>query len=130
MDKPLWDEIHDNFIEVLSSFDETELDKFFLEFLTHEERTMLAKRLALYLMLLGGYSDTEIKELLKMSHETIRIARDSVQAKSPEFKERFSKWIKKPKSSKESSGLLNMVELALGARSDKRARAKLLSGDY
>ena len=130
LDKAIWNEIHENLPVVLSSFHEKELKDFLLEFLTKEEKTMMAKRLALYLMILGDYSDAEVKEVLKISYETIRTARNSLVVKSPGFKKRLARWVMKPKSFKEPSGFLKMLDLMLGAKSDKKSRAKLLSGDY
>ncbi|MEX0621442.1 MAG: Trp family transcriptional regulator [Candidatus Woykebacteria bacterium] len=128
--KTIWDKIQANLIEVLATFDEEAFVEFLPEFLTKEEMAMISKRLALYLMLMGGYSDTEIKEFLMVSYETIRTSRNSLGAKNPRFKEILRHWIEKPVRSKEPSGFLKMVELALEAKSSRKSRAKLLSGDY
>ena len=130
LDNTVWTEIHDTLAEVISSHDKAALEKFLFEFLTKEEKTMLAKRLTLYLMLLGGYSDTEIKEVLKISHETVRMADQSLKSKSKKFKDNLSSWLKIPRRPKSSNRLIKMVGLALSAKSDRRSRPKLLSGDY
>jgi Trp operon repressor len=115
---------------VLASCGEKELRKFLAEFLTSEEKTMLAKRLTLYIMLLSDYSDAEIKEVLKMSYETIRATRGLLENKSQKFRDSLEHWVKKPNKERPTNRLLKFIELALAAKSDVKARAKLTSGEY
>ena len=130
MDNSVWGQIHKTFTEVLTSREEGELRKFLGDFLTSEERIMLAKRLTLYIMLLSDYSDTQIKDVLKMSYETIRAIRGLLDNKSQRFKDSLSDWVKKPDKKRSTNRLLKFIELALAAKSDVKARAKFTSGDY
>lgn len=130
LDKSVWDQIHKTLTKVISSYNQAEMEKFLTEFLTKEEKIMLAKRLTLYVMLLAGYSDIEIKEVLKISFETIRSARRSLEAKSKRFREDLVSLADKPKKSGETNRLIKMLDLALSAKSDIKSRAKLTSGDY
>ncbi|MBI2594426.1 hypothetical protein HYW39_01885 [Candidatus Curtissbacteria bacterium] len=126
----VWEQIHSTLVEVISSFDEYKLSDFLSEFLTKEEKTMTSKRLALYIMLLSGYSDWQIEDVLKVSNETIRTTRTTLGYKSEKFKENLSGWIKPPKKTKGTNRLIKMIELALVAKGDMKARAKLASGNY
>jgi|SRR3989344_7180314 len=130
LENSVWKQIHSTLVEVISSFDEYKLSGFLSEFFTKEEKTMITKRLALYIMLLSGYSDWQIEDILKVSNETIRTTRTTLGYKSEGFKENLFGWIKPPKKTKGTNRLIKMIELALRAQSDMKARAKLLSGDY
>lgn len=50
---------------------ENEIDKFLDDFLTETEKVMLAKRLAIAMMLEKGYSYFDIRDTLKVSTSTI-----------------------------------------------------------
>ncbi len=130
VDPTTWKGINETLVEVLSYFDKDGLRSFFSEFLTKEENVMLSKRLTLYIMLLSNYSDTDIKDTLKISFEIIRSTRNSLEAKSKKFKDSLARWIKKPEKEERTTRFLKMIELGLRAKSDMRARAKLASGDY
>ncbi len=130
LDNSVSGQIHKTLVEVLSSYNERELENFLSEFLTSEERVMLAKRLTLYIMLLSDYSDVEIKEVLKMSYETIRTTRTMLENKSQKFRSGLEDWVGKPNREMPTNRLLKFIELALAAKSDVKARAKLTSGDY
>jgi len=130
LDNSVWGQINETFIEVISHHKQAELKKFLAEFLTSEERVMLAKRLTLYIMLLSDYSDAEIKEVLKMSYETIRTTRILLENKSQKFRSGLEDWVGKPNREMPTNRLLKFIELALAAKSDVKARAKLTSGDY
>jgi len=130
LDKSVWSQIHQTLAKVISSYNQPELEKFLTEFLTKEEKIMLAKRLTLYIMLLAGYSDTEIKEVLRLSFETIRSAKGFLEAKGKEFKKDLLSLSEKPKKTGETNRLIKMLDLALSAKSNVKSRAKLTSGDY
>ena len=130
LETQVWEQIHKTLVEVISSHKVSDLKKFLFEFLTNEEKVMLAKRLTLYIMLLSGYSDTEIKEVLKMSYETVRTARSLMTTKSKQFKDSLTEWAKEPTQEKAPNRLLRMIEPALSAKGDMKARAKLTSGNY
>ncbi|HVF69253.1 MAG TPA: Trp family transcriptional regulator, partial [Xanthomonadales bacterium] len=58
-------------ISSLQSFKDIEM--FFDDFMTDEEKAMLIKRLMLHMMLENSYKASEIKIVLGMSRETIRV---------------------------------------------------------
>jgi uncharacterized protein YerC len=131
---PLEPEIHNEinkaFIDLLASFgSKAELKKFVSEFLTKEEKTMLAKRLALYVAVAKGYDYREINRSLKFSFETIRKAKEVVLLKSDGFKLVLENLIK-AKAPIKTNRLFKFIELAVTAKSDIKSRAKLSSGDY
>ncbi|OGY24864.1 MAG: hypothetical protein A2Y57_01005 [Candidatus Woykebacteria bacterium RBG_13_40_7b] len=130
LDDKVWKEINETFPEVLSSFEPRGLKKFLSEFLTKEERTMVAKRLTIYLMIFGSYSESEIKETLKVSHETVRVAKESLASKSDQFKNALVLRLKKLGEKESTNRLIKMLDLALSSKSNIKARAKLTSGDY
>lgn len=127
LDNEIWREIHQVFPEFISTFNKTELETFLEEFLTKEEKTMLAKRLVLYHLLLGGFRDYEINQHLKISLETIRLARTSLEFRGKKFRDKVKNLKLTSQTKKEQPSWL---ELALKSKSDMKARAKLLSGDY
>lgn len=57
----------------------SDIERFLLDLLGPVERTMLAKRLAIALLLMKGYRYNSIKEILKVSQETIARVNISLQ---------------------------------------------------
>ena len=130
LDKFIWDKINKTFLEVISSKSEKELKVFLGDFLTQEEKVMLAKRLALYIMISAEYSDEEIKELLKISYETVRSARNLLGLKNQRFSTSLKGLVAKPKKPSENNSLINFLDAVLSAKSNMKSRAKLMSGDF
>ncbi len=56
-----------------------EAEEFYLDLLTYTEKVMLAKRLAIAMLLLRGLGYREIKELLKVSDPTITRVRNQLR---------------------------------------------------
>src|SRR3990170_3092743 len=79
-------EINDHFSHLVSSLRAPQIIENFLdEFLTKEEKIMLAKRLVLFTMIKRGYPTSIIQSALNMSHETIRLYRSNLSFKSKNF---------------------------------------------
>jgi len=123
-------EINQALVDLLVSFEaKGSLKKFLSEFLTKEEKAMLAKRIALYVALVEGYDYREINGSLKVSFETIRKAKEAIELKSSGFRVALDHLIK-VKAPASTNRLIKFLELALSAKSDMKSRAKLTSGDY
>lgn len=127
VENSVWGTINKTFLEVVGSLKKTEVDEFFNDLLTKEEKVMLAKRVALYSLLLSDYTDNDIKEILKVSYETVRSGRNLLAAKGQLFKNKVKGKIQKSES---GNRLLKGIELAISSKGDMQARAKLLSGDF
>ena len=115
-------EIDSNFVSLLTSLKNERLVSFLENFLTHEEQVMLVKRLAMYTLILEGYSDDTIKEFLKISYESLRVSRVRLEKTASEFKLQLRK----------SYGSINKkeskIKLLLQSKTDISARARLFSG--
>lgn len=132
--KDLKEELEEQLSFLISSLNsKEEVNTFFEEFLTEEEKTMLGKRLILYVLLYKGLTATQIHNLLSMSYETIRWYREIFDNKSLSFKKYLEKLIKREKSKEfwnKVEKILEPFALAMEAKSSMRARAKLASGDF
>jgi len=74
VNKDILEESQDNFALLISALNkEKDIQTFFENFLTKEEKTMLTKRLMLHLLLEKEYRVTEIASILGISRETIRV---------------------------------------------------------
>lgn len=126
--------INSHLLFLLTSLDkESETKNFLEEFLTKEEKIMLAKRLVLYMMLKRNYPPHVIQSVLHVSYETVRSYQNHLETKSTKFHELIDKLIKRQETSElfaKIDKLLKPLELALSSKSDMKARAKFLSGDY
>ena len=123
LENKLWTQIQKAFIDILSSQGESNLNAFLSEFFTREEKIMFPKRLAVYLLILNGYADSEIKELLKISYETVRTLRVSLETKSENFKKNL-KMRTKFERPRPKNKFLKMISIALEAKSNVKERAK------
>lgn len=118
-------------IQALTS--KTEISSFLNEFLTIEEKIMLGKRLVLYMMLYKNFTSSQIHISLSMSYETIRWYKEVFKNKSEVFRSTIERLIKRENSQEFWQKIEKMLEpfaLALNAKSNMRARAKLASGDF
>ncbi len=123
LDKIVWQELNHNLFNLFGSLKEKDVEKFFPQLLTREEQTMLAKRVALYSLIINDFSNSEVKQLLKISHETIRSAHLTLATKDKEFQNRLRKLIKK-----DSPQFVKFIDLALRSKTSIKARNQLLSG--
>ena len=111
----------------------TEISSFLNEFLTTEEKIMLGKRLVLYMMLYKNFTSSQIHAALSMSYETIRWYKEVFGNKSEVFRNTIERLIKREKSKEfwlKIEKILEPFALALEAKSNMKARAKLASGDF
>ncbi len=118
---------------IQSLTNKAEVSSFLNEFLTIEERIMLGKRLVLYMMLYRNFSSSQIHAALSMSYETIRWYKEIFRNKSEVFKNTVERLIKREKSQefwKKIEKILEPFALALSAKTNMKARAKLASGDF
>lgn len=128
------EEIQLHFSSLLSFItNATEIEKFLEDFLTKEEKIMLSKRLLLYMMLKKHYTPSQIQSTLHISYETIRTYQNQFASKNQTFLKLLDGLI----TSERVKGFLKKIEaffkpfdLAMRAKSDMKARAKFLSGDW
>ena len=74
LDRKIQDTLLKNLLTVISKLNKEDQAKLFLDdLLTRTEKIVLAKRLAIALMLQSGKSYSEIKEILKVSSSTIGV---------------------------------------------------------
>lgn len=134
INKTLGRELDDHFASLISSFyDSKEIEHFFQEFLTREERLMLLKRLMLHLMLENGYKISDIRSMLGMSRETIRVHRSLWIKGGSVYKNIIGKLARKEKTKRfwqKVEKTLRPIDLALRSKRDMRARAKFASGEW
>lgn len=125
-------ELEENFAFLISSlYKSTEIKQFFQDFLTDEEKMMLTKRLMLHLMLEQGYGQSQIKTVLNMSRETIRVHKRIWEKGSTTYKLMIKKIAKREKIKqfwKTVEKILQPINLALQAKTNMQARAKLMTG--
>lgn len=94
--KDVYFEILDGLYWLLADLKKSEDMKQFLgDFFTKTERLMLAKRLALAEMIIEGYDDRIIRQILKVSTATIYRARDMLDKSGAGVKEGVKRLLKK-----------------------------------
>ncbi len=134
INKELIEDLEEQLSFIIVSFKtDQETSSFLNEFLTKEEKMMLGKRLALYMMLYKGMTSKQIHSSLSMSFETIRWYKQVYENKPDAFKKEIEKLINRKKSKelwKKIEKILKPIDLAMKARSDMRARAKFASGEF
>lgn len=127
-------EIQDHFAYLISSLTNSDdIEDFFGEFLTKEEKVMLAKRLVLYMMLKKEYPPHVIQSALHISYETVRSHTNQISSKNAKFHAVINKLISREKTKEffdKINQLLKPVDLFLRAKTDMKARAKFASGDW
>lgn len=110
-----------------------EIEKFFEDFLREEEKIMLVKRLMIHLMLENGYRPSQIKTVLGVSRETIRIHQHIWTRGGEVYRKIIKKIAKKEKGTRfweKVEKILTPIDLALRSKTDMRARAKFARGDW
>ena len=127
-------EIEDHFSYLISSLtNSNDIEDFFGEFFTKEEKVMLAKRLVLFMMLKNNYSPRIIQTAIHISYETVRSHANQIDNKNQKFHVVIEKLIAREKTKEffqKINDLLKPIDLALRAKTDMKARAKLTSGDW
>lgn len=127
-------ELQENFSFLISSLSASaDIQHFFETFLTEEEKIMLSKRLMLHLMILNAYSITEVASVLRVSNETVYKHSHIVRMADSIYKSVVAKISKRRKIKefwKQVENILRPVGLMLQAKTNMKARAKLLTADY
>lgn len=128
------EEMNSHLFYLISSLNNsTEIKSFMEEFLTKEEKTMLSKRLVLFMLLKRNYSPSAIQAALHISYETIRTYRNQLYSKGKQFNNMIEKLIKRDQTKElfeKIDKLLKPLSLALDSKRNMKSRAKFLSGDY
>lgn len=91
---------------------------------------MLTKRLVLFMMLKRGYPPLSIIAALNLSYETVRIYSEKLPSKDEKFQQIIDKLVKREKTKEfwnKIDNLLKPLDLALIAKTDMKARAKLMT---
>lgn len=134
LSKKVHEDLKENFSFLISSLHSTlDIEQFFEDFLSDEEKTMLNKRLMLYLMLENNYKSSEIKAVLGMSRETIRVHQNIWKKGGTGYKNVIKKIAKREQTKlfwEKVEKILKPLELTVTAKTNMKSRAKLLSGDY
>jgi len=134
LSKKQLEEISQHFTYLISSLRyDKEIEDFLYEFLTTEEKTMLAKRIVMFMMLEKDYPEDSIKYILHLSHETIRTYRNSFKDKSPVFQKIIQKLIRREKTKvffKKLEKILSIISTLSQSKTNMKARAKILSADW
>lgn len=134
INKDLEKELEEQLAFIVSSLtDNNEISLFLTEFLTREEKIMLGKRLVLYMLLYKGLTNTEIYRTLSISRETVRWYRQVFEKKPEIFRKQIHKLISRERSKEfwqKVDKILEPFELAMKAKTDMKARARLAHGDF
>lgn len=112
---------------------EKEADKFLENFLTKEEKIMLAKRLVLFILIKKGYGPSVVQSTLHVSYETVRTYKNYLSSKDKSFHNILNKLIMRQETLdlfKKIDKLLKPIELFLKSKSNMKSRAKFASGDW
>lgn len=127
-------ELKEYFANLISSLNSSkEIEQFFNDFLTIEEKIMLSKRLMLHLMLENRYQNYQIEEVLKVSGETVRVHKNIWEKGGILYKKTIGKIAKKQKNKyfwRKVERILKPLELALESKTNMKSRAKFASGDW
>ena len=134
INKDLEKELEEQLSFIISSLtNKEEINVFLNEYLTKEEKLMLGKRLILYMLLYRGLTNTQINNIISVSHETTRWYREVFGRKPEIFKKTVERLISREKSKelwKKIEMILEPISLALEAKTNMKARATLASGDF
>ena len=126
------EEITQHFFYLISSLTNSqEVENFLDGFFTKEEKVMLTKRLVLLMMIKRNYSSSTIQSTLHVSYETVRSYTNQLPLKNNLFHKTIDRLIGREKAQefwKKIDQILKPLELALNAKTDMKARAKLATG--
>lgn len=127
-------ELEEHFASLISSLQHAkDIEQFFQDFLTKEEKIMLTKRLMLHLMFENGYKPSQIESVLGMSRETIRVHGNVWSKGGTVYKTIIGKIAKREKAKRfweKVEKILKPIDLALRAKTDMGARAKFATGEW
>ncbi len=124
-------ELSQHFASLISSLhDQKQIEGFLDEFLTFEEKHMLAKRLALFIMLQQKSSPFAIQATLSLSRETVRIYKQQLPLKSNEFHYTLSRLLRMEKVKNFFISTSSVLHTVITAKTNMRSRAKIASGKW
>lgn len=122
-------ELKDNFAFLISSLSQAnEIEQFFRDFLTKEEKIMLSKRLMLHLMLENEYASSQIQSVLGVSDETVRTHKNIWERGGEIYKKIIAKLARREKTKqffRQAEKILQKVDTLMRSKTDMKARAKL-----
>lgn len=128
------EKINSHLLYLISSIkNEVEAEKFLEDFLTKEEKIMLAKRLVLFILIKKGYGPSVIQSALHISYETVRTYQNYLSSKDDSFHNILDKLIRRQETIDlfiKIDKLLKPVNLFLDSKRDMKSRAKFTSGDW
>lgn len=134
LNKEINNELKENFASLISSLQNPkDIEQFFNDFLTKEENIMLSKRLMLHLLLENNYRSVEIQSILGVSKETIRVHKQTWEKGGEMYRKIINKIANRRKIKLFLQAIdkkLQPLELVLQSKTNMKARAKFLSGDY
>lgn len=134
INKTINEELKEHFTSLISALTNTkEIEEFFQDFLTDEEKVMLAKRLMLHLMLENGYKIFQIETVLGISRETIRVHKNIWSRGGQTYRKLIIKIARREKAKhfwEKIEEILKPIDLALKSKTDMKARAKLATLSY
>ena len=126
-------ELYDNFDFLIANLTEkNEIFECFKVLLSKNERIMIAKRIAILLLFAKGYSVREISWFLKVSSTTIVHYQKYIYEGCPGYKiiiEKMSKTESAGKLYDMIGSVLSFITDAMNAKTDMRARARLMRGE-
>lgn len=129
-----FEEMNSHLLYLISTLsNKNEIGNFLGSFLTKEEKIMLTKRLVLFMMLKKQYPPSIIKNVLHVSHETIRIYQNQLLARNSLFQKILDKLLRRQETLNlfgRINNLIKPLDLALRSKRNMKARAKLASGNY
>lgn len=134
INKTINDELKEHFTSLISVLTNSkDIEEFFLDFLTDEEKKMLTKRLMLHLMIENGYRIFQIESVLGISRETIRVHKHIWSRGGETYRKLIGKIAKREKAKRfweKVEKILKPIDLALKAKTNMKARAKLATLPY
>ncbi len=134
LDQKQLQDINSHLSYLISSLNNSlDIEMFLDGFLTKEEKTMLSKRLVLFMMLKRNYPTSAIQAALHISYETVRTYQNQLNIKNESFHKMIEKLIKRDQTKeffRKIDNLLKPLALALDSKRNMKSRAKFLSGDY
>lgn len=134
LDKQTETEIQECYSYLVSSLrNSEEIENFLQGFLTREEKLMLSKRVMLLMMIKMAYTTETIIQALNVSYETVRIYSTHLSMSNKLFHTTIQRLIKRVETREfldKMAKVLKPLDLALRAKTDMRARAKIYNADY
>lgn len=132
--KDIFYELFDNFDYLIVSLkSKEEVFNCFKDLLTKHEKIILAKRIAILLLLTKGLTFLEIRQAIRVSTNTVSRYKKLLDDNSESYKiiiKKMEEFESTRKFYEKLHQIFGFVELMLTARSDMRSRAKLMSGNY